>query len=1158
MHKYFLLRGAASHRAGLGLAVRWLAVVALSATAVACGEATTTAGDAAGAGADAGFDGSGLDGLFVDSPVWDADVPAVLDQLASELPNIDSQISDGKPADGALDAGVCSTAGCLCVSNGECDSGYCIESPGGQVCAQKCVTTCPADFTCKTISLSGGDTDSLCVPSHPRICEPCKTDSDCSGAMGASASTCVPYLAANGANIGGFCGATCDAANPCPTGYGCESVTSVGGAKSMQCRKTDLQCACDGRAIQLGLATVCSSANAAGKCGGERSCSVAGLGACSAPSAVSETCNNLDDDCDGKTDEPDPGVCNDGSDCTYDNCVGGVCQHPAATGGCDDADACTSGDACNGGVCAGKSIACDDGNPCTDDTCAPGKGCVAAYNTAPCDDNDACTSGDTCKGGTCMSAVPSLCDDGNPCTTETCDSKGGCKSTNNTLACSDDSVCTAGDQCAGGKCAPGKALACNDGNPCTDDTCLASSGCVFANNTASCSDFNVCTEGDQCADGSCTSGPLKGCDDGNPCTIDGCAAKEGCTHTASDAPCSDNNVCTVGDTCSAGKCASGLTKNCDDGNPCSTDVCDATKGCLAISNAEPCTDNNVCTVGDTCTGSKCLSGKVKSCGDGNPCTDDSCDASTDCVNTPNAAACSDGDVCTLGDACTSGKCAAGLKTVCDDGNPCTDDGCDAQKGCTTKANTAPCSDANLCTVADSCAQGVCVPGKAQDCNDGEPCTSDGCNPALGCTLANNTLPCDDGNTCTLGDVCAGGACKPGALASCDDGNPCTDDSCDKIAGCKHGASSQACDDNNACTSGDKCGAGKCVSGVAVNCDDNNGCTDDTCSAALGCKSLNNIASCSDGNVCTGGDICAAGACKPGATISCSDGNACTNDTCDPIKGCQFSNNISDCDDKNLCTVGDKCGSGVCTSGAVQVCDDKNPCTDDSCDAQKGCVASNNIAPCSDNNVCTTGDACKTGTCAAGAGVVCDDKNPCTIDSCDASKGCITSTVADGTACGSGQQCSAGTCVAACAGTWLTSNTAWTQNNATYASEILGGYAATNLFDNDWTTRWVTSSTTNQWVIFNLGAPATLSSIRIVNQANYTANSGGKDTVLQVSNSLSGPWTDVTSFTVANQQSSFQAFNFSATKSQYWRVFVKNNWGYPSYIQFMEVGLFGCL
>jgi len=48
------------------------------------------------------------------------------------------------------------------------------------------------------------------------------------------------------------------------------------------------------------------------------------------------------------------------------------------------------------------------------------------------------------------------------------------------------------------------------------------------------------------------------------------------------------------------------------------------------------------------------------------------------------------------------------------------------------------------------------------------------------------------------------------------------------------------------------------------------------------------------------------------------------------------------------------------------CDDNNPCTDDICDADVGCVYSNNRASCSDGNPLTFNDACSSGTCAGTA------------------------------------------------------------------------------------------------------------------------------------------------------------------------------------------------
>ena len=50
--------------------------------------------------------------------------------------------------------------------------------------------------------------------------------------------------------------------------------------------------------------------------------------------------------------------------------------------------------------------------------------------------------------------------------------------------------------------------------------------------------------------GACFCKGIAGCDDGNPCTLDGCTASGGCTHTA--AP--DGGACATGKTCSAGKC----------------------------------------------------------------------------------------------------------------------------------------------------------------------------------------------------------------------------------------------------------------------------------------------------------------------------------------------------------------------------------------------------------------------------------------------------------------------------------------------------------------------------------------------------------------------------------------------------------------------------
>ena len=113
------------------------------------------------------------------------------------------------------------------------------------------------------------------------------------------------------------------------------------------------------------------------------------------------TCDGLDNDCDGVTD--DTNACDVDDPCLVGRCDGANgCVTDLREGACNDDNACTTGDRCEEGVCRGAAdLDCDDGNPCTDDTCDPAAGCRTANNTAPCDDADPCTSGDVCAGGVC-------------------------------------------------------------------------------------------------------------------------------------------------------------------------------------------------------------------------------------------------------------------------------------------------------------------------------------------------------------------------------------------------------------------------------------------------------------------------------------------------------------------------------------------------------------------------------------------------------------------------------------------------------------------------------------------------------------------------------------------------------------------------------------
>jgi hypothetical protein len=114
---------------------------------------------------------------------------------------------------------------------------------------------------------------------------------------------------------------------------------------------------------------------------------------------TTEVCDSLD----GCGLSPTP--CDDGNDCSVDNCVEGIgCEHPLMEDGsdCDDADACTDKEFCDAGNCTSDHILnCDDGNTCTNDSCDVELGCVHIFNTDGCDDGFSCTIDDICSAGIC-------------------------------------------------------------------------------------------------------------------------------------------------------------------------------------------------------------------------------------------------------------------------------------------------------------------------------------------------------------------------------------------------------------------------------------------------------------------------------------------------------------------------------------------------------------------------------------------------------------------------------------------------------------------------------------------------------------------------------------------------------------------------------------
>ncbi len=597
-----------------------------------------------------------------------------------------------------------------------------------------------------------------------------------------------------------------------------------------------------------------------------------------------------------------------------------------------------------------------------------------------CDDGNACTAGDVCvESGACVPGPGLSCDDGNGCTTDACDPASGCThKALDGIGCDDGDACTQADKCTQGTC-KGSGKSCDDGLACTSDGCDSAGGCTHVvQKDATCSDNDACTSGDACLDsGYCKPGSKVDCGDDNDCTLDFCGAATGCGHeTLTGAACDDDDACTELDVCNDKAKCLGSATNCDDGQACTTDSCDKQVGCKHVAKTDQaCDDGNACTTGDVCSAlGNCTPGKPLSCDDGKPCTSDACDVGTGCVHADlSGTECTDGDLCTINDICVQGACKGTTKN-CDDDNVCTSESCKPLEGCVyTDLKGTPCDDGNVCTKGDTCSYNflgnniLCRPGKTIDCNDNNPCTSDDCNGATGCSnTALTGKECSDGDLCTINDACSQGNCK-GSVRDCYDGNVCTKDDCGTDKGCLNTPTAGvACNDGNACTNGDACtDKGECA-GKDVVCNDDNDCTLDTCSTQSGCIFTKlEGAACDDGTACTIKDVCSGGSCA-GTSISCDDGEVCTVDSCDKTKGCiNTPQNGTACTDGSECTSADACKSGVCT-GVTVVCDDGNACTIDACDKASGCVSKNTAknSNCADSDTCDLEYCDGNGTCVS--------------------------------------------------------------------------------------------------------------------------------------------------------------------------------------------------
>jgi hypothetical protein len=560
-----------------------------------------------------------------------------------------------------------------------------------------------------------------------------------------------------------------------------------------------------------------------------------------AGSVRSESCNNLDDDCDVAVDEDFPnkgGACTNGQlgvcarngtlVCRADG-TGLQCTAPTVTPGtesCNNMD-----DDCDGLVDEGLSN-CNcvpQGELCNnmDDDC---DGLVDEGITKQCG-TGACLGTQTCANGmygACSAQTP---------TTETCNGLD--------------------DDCDGIK--DGFTVNCSNivtpGGPPTDNPGDSSHNPIPQ---------NICHPGTKTCPisppgtgtfGTCT-GEVKPCNGITPC-IDGCnGIDDDCDNLIDEdfAPANCSTNCGVGQT----SCVNGVI-TCN-AQPAMTDnTCNnVDDDCDNMIDEDWVPPNpDVCGTGIVCNGKNhCVNGQVVCQGDpigqeSCNCNDDDCDGQTD-----------EGNLCGPGATCTNCQCAfqcspgefpCPLGKKCNAQNFCVNDPCygqncpdvngNKQTCIENPPNTAQCVD--LCSTVSCPAGYVCI-GSSGECKP-DDCTTfpNRCMANESCVVGSTGFgtcisnPCS-GVSCTSGQYCVGGVCVDScADKDCPAGQRCRLGVCEPDP-CGHACPyGQACNDSTGTCFEDPCKNVTCPPTQWCNPNHNGMCEADPCIGTM-CPSSDQV------------------------------------------------------------------------------------------------------------------------------------------------------------------------------------------------------------------------------------------------------------------------------------------------------------------------------
>jgi hypothetical protein len=394
-------------------------------------------------------------------------------------------------------------------------------------------------------------------------------------------------------------------------------------------------------------------------------------------------------------------------------------------------------------------------------------------------------------------------------------------------------------------------------------------------------------------------------------------------------------------TCLDGMCGTAvrLDQACDDGDPCTNNVCDATGNCSTFpacgNHPEDCCPGCLdCQDDGTCAANTltCTDTGVDGCLVG------TCDSHGNCSYEPNHALCVNTGVdgCLIGTCNNVGSCSyAPSDALCNDQNPCTYDVCNADGTCShtfdctndwhfccvgcldcngttgqCDANLDRCTQTGECRVATACDDdGVCHYEADHDrCDDGNECTSNTCLAANDGTCFTLTLPsttsCLDGKGHCDNRVCICNCVTNGVCYAVGDENPAN--------ACQTCTQDGWAPEVSICFTANPCQTAKCDNGQCTISDKTEGAT---CQVFTVDPCKRNVGTCQHGE------------CVP-RNLNEPNGTFCFSESCNEDEFCQSCQCVNGAcspgpaNNGQLCGIqpDDECQRRTCVSGQCTITD----------------------------------------------------------------------------------------------------------------------------------------------------------------------------------------------------------------------------------------------